>query len=160
MSEPIVFPLRPFPRRLARSLLGFAAAGSFFAFVVWSDGTGGKGLPGAILLAAWGIPALFAWQVLRTGFDPLVRLVATEQGLEAYNRGGGCRFFAWKAMRQLVSIEGFRHRSWAIITEDSSLRWFGELEDPDGFARLVSERAGLEWESHTKLPPRPTPPEA
>lgn len=146
------FSLRPFPRRLQRSLMGFALAGTFFAFLVWSDHTNAWQLALSILAAAWGIPALFAWQVHSTGFDPLTRLVATPSGLEAYFREGGCRFNAWNAMRRLVIVEGFRHQSWAILTQDGALRWFGELEDPDGFMRLVAERSGLEWERTDRLP--------
>ncbi|MFN3432589.1 MAG: hypothetical protein ACK46X_21910, partial [Candidatus Sericytochromatia bacterium] len=73
MAESLVFPLRPFPRKLLRSLLTFAAAGSLMAFVVWSDGMGRPWLPAVILVGCWSIPVLFAVQIRRGGFDPLLR---------------------------------------------------------------------------------------
>ena len=152
MPDSLTFALRPFPHRLVRTLLGFAGAGTVMALVVWSDGNGPRWLPLGMVIACWLIPALFAWQVKRQGFDPLVRLVATEKGLEAYDREGRCRFVAWDAVERLIEVEGFRHRSWAIVAGPETLRWFGELEEPEAFAGLAAERTGLSWEKQSQSP--------
>jgi hypothetical protein len=152
MAESQVFPLRPFPRRLMRSLVTFAGAGTLMAFVVWSDGMGGPWLPIAILAACWLIPALFAFQIWRGGFDPLLRFVATDQGVEAHFRDGTSRFLPWDAITRLVTVEAFRNRAWAIASTQGAVRWFGELQDPEAFERLVAERTGKEWESHARYP--------
>jgi hypothetical protein len=140
------FPLRPFPRRLARSLISFAVAGTVMAALVYEDGSFGKLLPLVMLMLCWAIPLAFWLQIRRQGFDPLTRIVATDAGLEAHFREGYARFIPWHGMRKLVQVEGFRHRAWRIETDELPLRWFGELEDPDGFARLAAERTGLAWE--------------
>lgn len=152
MAESRVFPLRPFPRKLLRSLLTFAGAGTLMAFVVWSDGMGGRWLPIGILAACWGIPALFAFQIWRGGYDPLLRFVTTEQGMEAHYRGGDSRFIPWGSITRLVLVEGFRNKAWAILSEQGTVRWFGELEEPDAFERLVAERTGHAWESEARFP--------
>jgi hypothetical protein len=139
------FHLRPFPKRLARSLTSFAVAGTVMAALVYQDGSFGRLLPLVMLALCWLIPLLFVVQIRRQGFDPLSSFVATDAGLEAHHREGGARFVPWQGMRKLVQVEGFRHRAFAIETDEDPLRWFGELEDPDGFARLVAERTGLEW---------------
>ncbi|MDB5101548.1 MAG: hypothetical protein JWM80_5969 [Cyanobacteria bacterium RYN_339] len=139
------FPLRAFPRRLARSLASFAAAGTVMAGVVYQDGGFGHLLPLVMLGLCWLIPLAFWFQIRRNGFDPLARFVATEAGLEAHLREGGARFIPWAGIRKLVQVDGFRHRAWAIETDEAPLRWYGDLEDPDGFAALVAERTGLAW---------------
>jgi hypothetical protein len=140
------FPLRAFPRRLARSLISFAGAGTFMAALVYQDGGFGRMLPLVMLVVCWLIPLAFWLQIRRQGFDPLSRFVATEAGLEAHYREGFARFVPWHGMRKLVQVEGFRHRAWRIETEEDPLRWFGELEDPEAFAQLVAERTGLAWD--------------
>lgn len=152
MSESHIYPLRAFPRRLLRSLLTFAAAGTLMAFVVWSDGMGGPWLPAALLAACWAVPAIFAFQIWRGGFDPLQRFVTTEQGVEGHFRDGRSLFLPWADVTRLVAVQAFRNRAWAIVAPQGALRWFGELADPDAFTRLVSERTGKEWESHTSYP--------
>lgn len=152
MADARVFRMRPFPRRLLRSLLMFAGAGTLMAYVVWSDGMGGAWLPLAILLSSWAIPASFAWQIRRNGFDPLERLTISDEGLEASYRDGQSRLVPWAAMQRLVQIEGFRYRAWAVVSLAGPLRWFGELEDADAFAAIVAERANLSWETTDKLP--------
>lgn len=152
MDAPIEFPLRPFPHRLARSLLGFAGAGTVMAFVVWQDGMGRPWLPGLIALACWLIPVAFALQIRFQGFDPLSRLVADDRGLTAHYRDGEARFAAWGAITRLVQAEGFRYKAWAVVTEAHPIRWHGELADAEGFERLMRERTGLTWEWASKLP--------
>jgi len=139
------FALRPFPRRLARSLISFAVAGTVMAALVFEDGGFGRTLPLVMLGLCWLIPAAFWLQIRRQGFDPLTRFVATEAGLEAHFREGYARFLPWHGMTRLVQVEGFRHRAWRIETEELPLRWYGELEDPDAFAALVAERSGQAW---------------
>ncbi|MFP5500961.1 MAG: hypothetical protein ACLGIN_00640 [Candidatus Sericytochromatia bacterium] len=152
MDEQREFPLRPFPRRLIRSLVGFAAAGTIMALVVWSDGMGGPWLPLAIALPCWLIPMAFAWQVHRQGFDPLCRLVVDDRGLTAHSRDGQARFVSWPAVTRLVQAEAFRYKAWAVIGAEQPIRWHGELEDPDGFQAFMAERTGLAWEHASRLP--------
>ena len=152
MAESQVFPLRTFPRRLLRSLVTFAAAGTLMAFVVWSDGMGGLWLPMVILAACWAIPLLFAYQIWRGGYDPLQRFVVTEQGIEAHYRDRESRFIAWDEVSRLVAVEAFRNRAWAIVAPLGGVRWFGELEDVDAFTRLVAEKTGKTWETHASYP--------
>jgi hypothetical protein len=152
MTESLVFPLRPFPRKLLRSLLTFAAAGTLMAFVVWSDGMGRPWLPMAILLGCWSIPVVFAVQIRRGGFDPLLRFVATDQGVEAFFRDGGSHFLPWQSITRLVAVQAFRNRAWAIVAEQGAVRWFGELEQPEAFEALVAERSGKAWEHTDRYP--------
>ena len=152
MPAPVAFPLRPFPRRVMRSLAMFALAGAVFAAVVWQDGMGRPWLPLVLLAASSLVPLLFALQIRATGFDPLERLVVTDEGLEAHFRDGTRRTVPWPAMRRLVQVEGFRYRAWAVTSLNGPLRWFGELEDPDGFAALVAERSRLSWEHLASMP--------
>jgi hypothetical protein len=152
MAESRVFSLRPFPRRLLRSLLTFAFAGTLMAFVVWSDGMGGPWLPAGILAACWAIPLLFAWQIRRGGFDPLLRIVTTEQGLEAHYRDGASLFLPWEAITRLVAVHAFRNQAWAIVAPQGAVRWFGEMEGREDFEQLVAARTGLAWEAHDKYP--------
>lgn len=152
MEQPREFKLRPFPRRLLRSLVGFAAAGTVMAAVVWSDGMGRPWLPLAIAVPCWLIPLAFAWQIHRQGFDPLCRLDADDRGLTAHYRDGQARFVAWGAITRLLQIEAFRYKAWAILGAERPIRWHGELEAPEAFQAMVSERTGLAWEYETKLP--------
>jgi hypothetical protein len=145
MAEQI-FSLRSVPLRLMRSLLLFAGAGSLMAGLVFQDGGYGRVIPTVMLLACWSIPLAFWVQIRRDGYDPLTKLVATDAGLEAHAREGGVRFIPWPGMQRLVQVEGFRQRFWSIETDETPLRWFGELVDPDGFAALVAERTGKAWE--------------
>ena len=144
---PDVYPLRRYPRRLLRSLLAFAGAGTLMAGAVWSDGTGGPALPAFLLATAWAIPAIFAWQIRRHGFDPLAALAFTDDGLLATYHDGHRRLLPWRGMARLVAVEGHRNRSWAVLHEAApALRWFGEVEGEDGFAARLAERSGLAWE--------------
>lgn len=151
MTEQAFF-LRPIPRRLMRSLLSFAGAGTLMAAAVSTDAGTHRLVPALMLAACWGIPLLFWWQIRRQGFDPLERLVATDLGLEAHFRAESVRFIPWHGMRRLLRIEGFRHQARAIITDELPLRWFGELEAPETFEQLVVERTGLEWELAASVP--------
>ena len=147
MSTPERFPLRPFPHRLRRSLVTFAFAGTVMAAVTLADSTVPRAVPALLLLAGWGIPAAFAWQVRRHGFDPLEALTLTEDGLLATYHDGHRRLLPWAGMARLVVVLAPRQRSWLVTHEDAPpLRWFGELEDEDGFAARLAERSRLAWE--------------
>ena len=152
MDETRTYKMRPFPRKLMRSLVTFAVAGTVMAAVVWSDGMGTPWLPLFILLACWLVPVYFAVQIRRHGFDPLLRFEASERGLEAHYREGPARFVPWTAMTQLVQVEAFRNRAWAIMAPGGALRWFGELEDPETFNALVAEKTGLNWDVQSRFP--------
>lgn len=152
-TPPESYALRLYPRRLLRSLLAFAGAGTLMAGAVWSDGTGGPLLPAGMLAACWAIPLLFAWQIRRHGFDPLERLTLTDDGLLATYRDGQKRLLPWRGMTRLVAVDGYRNRSWAVLHADApALRWFGELEDEQGFADRLAARSGLAWE-YANQPP-------
>lgn len=152
MSESHVYPMRTFPRRLLRSLVTFAAAGSLMAFVVWSDGMGRPWLPAIILVSCWAIPALFAFQIWRSGFDPLVRFVTTEQGVEAHYRDGRSLFLPWGDVSRLIAVEAFRNKAWAIVAPQGAMRWFGELAEAQAFSHLLTEKTGKAWETHASYP--------
>jgi hypothetical protein len=147
-----VFVLRAVPRRLMRSLVSFAGAGTLMAALVYRDGSFGHLLPLVMLVACWFIPFAFWAQIRKQGYDPLERMLATEAGLEAHYKAEGVRFVPWSGMRRLIQIAGYRYRAWTIITDDTPLHWFGELAEPDAFAILVADRTGLAWELESQLP--------
>ncbi len=153
MTKTDSYPLRRFPRRLIRSLFAFAGAGSLMAAAVWSDGTGGPLLPALMAAASWAIPGIFAWQIRRSGFDPLERLTFTEDGLLATYRDGTKQLLVWTGITRLVQVDAFRYRAWAVChAHVPALRWFGELEDERGFADRLAARTGLVWEYATTPP--------
>lgn len=153
MTTPDSFALRLYPRRLLRSLITFAAAGTLMAAAVWSDGTGGLALPTLILAACWAIPAMFAWQIRRNGFDPLERLTFTDDGLLATYRDGNKRLLTWAGISRLVAVEAYRYRAWVVChAHVPAVRWFGELEDEHAFTARLAERTGLSWERESKPP--------
>lgn len=153
MTTSASYPLRAFPRRLVRSLLGFAAAGTFMAFAVWSEGTGGPWLGPGMALACWGIPAAFAWRIRRQGFDPLARIELTDDGVLAVARDGSRRLLTWAGIDRLVQVDGFRNRSWMIgHAHVPALRWYGEVEDEAGLEAALAARTGLEWEFRASAP--------
>lgn len=146
------FPLHRFPRKLMRSLVTFAGAGTLMAFVVWSDGEWNVAIPVMLLVLSWLTPAIFAFQIKTRGFDPLERLQATEASLVAHYRDGHVRTIPWPSIKRLLHIEGFRHRSWAIVTDEEPLRWYGELAAPEDFAQEAAARTGLAWEMVSSMP--------
>lgn len=153
MTPPDSYPLRPFPRRLARSLLTFAGAGTLMAAAVWSDGTGGPWLPALIAAACLALPAIFAWQIRRHGFDPLESLAITDDGLLATYRDGNKRLLVWAGITRLVEVEAFRNRGWVVChAHVPALHWFGELVDLEGFAERLAARTGLAWERRATPP--------
>jgi hypothetical protein len=148
----MIFRLRPFPKRLKRSLLSFAVVGTLLALMIASDGTGGPWLPYGVALTAWLIPLAFAWQIKKQGYDPLSAFETSEIGLTAHFHDGHNRFLAWESMNELLNLSGFRHRSWVIHSDEPPLRWFGELENPALFFTLVSEKTGKEWKIQPSVP--------
>lgn len=152
MADERDYRLHRFPRKLIRSLVGFAAAGTIMALVVWSDGEWGVWAPGFIFVMSWLVPIIFTLQVLKRGFDPLERLVATDDRLTAHFRDGETRQVLWTSVTQLLQVEGFRYKAWAVVAETGTIRWFGELEQPDAFLKEATERTGLQWEFASELP--------
>lgn len=152
MADDRQFPLNRFPKKLMRSLIKFAAVGTLMAGAVWWDGDFGPWIPLALLVFSWATPAIFAYQIHSQGFDPLTRLDATEAGLMAHYQDGNVRMVPWRSIQRLLQIEGFRHRSWAVITDHEPLRWFGELKSPEAFAEEAAARTGLAWEVVPAMP--------
>lgn len=149
---PHTYELRAFPHRLLRSLAGFGLAGSAMAAAVWADGAGRPWLPLLIALAAWAVAGGFAWQVLAQGYDPIAALALSPEGLTAHTREGGRTFVPWRCVQRLIAVESSRARGWAVVSEVGTIRWFGELADPEAFMAAVAEASGRAWEYEPRWP--------
>lgn len=152
LIETRLFPLRPFPRKLMRSMAFFAGAGTLMAWTVYSDGVGGWPLPLAILLGSWVLPAVFAAQIARNGFDPVEQLIEGPDGLEALYRDGTRRAIGWTEVAGLYRVEAFRYRAWVVMGHNGvTIRWFGEVEDLEVLMAQIAERSGKAWETVSRL---------
>lgn len=151
-----VFLLHTFPRRLMRSLGFFALAGTVMAAAVASDATVPVAMPIVMALTAWAIPALFALQVKRHGYDPLVSLTFTDTELVASYRDGTTRRLDWGGVRSLVRVAGNRLNGRAVVhATEPAIRWFGEMQDEAGLEARLAEQTGYAWESAVAMPTDP-----